>query len=108
MQCPAVCFLQNDWLFTNKIEFEFSKKEEKSTIKCKCGKPMDSNKWNYECSNCNIKIPKQLCGLLLPESAIKDLITKGSTKQISGFKSKSGKNFKTKLKLENGKVEFDF
>ena len=93
---------------SNKIEFEFSKKEEKSTIKCKCGKPMDSNKWNYECSNCNIKIPKQLCGLLLPESAIKDLITKGSTKQISGFKSKSGKNFKTKLKLENGKVEFDF
>lgn len=97
----------------NKIAFEFTNNQNdgggsKPSIICKCGKPIASSKWNYECSDCNIKIPKQLCGLLLSESVVKDLLSKGKTRQLSGFKSKSGKNFKAKLKLENGKVEFDF
>lgn len=45
----------------------------------------------------------------LPISAIKQLIKTGETAQLKGFKSKkTGKTFSAKLKLEAGKLRFDF
>ena len=39
---------------------------------------------------------------------MKLLLTNGKTSQIRGFISKNGKPFDAYLKLENGKVVFDF
>ena len=39
---------------------------------------------------------------------MKSLLEKGVTKEISGFKSKAGKTFSAKLKLNEGKTEFEF
>jgi len=39
---------------------------------------------------------------------LKQLLEKGITKDIKGFKSKSGKEFKAKLQIKEGEVKFVF
>ncbi|MDV8928652.1 topoisomerase C-terminal repeat-containing protein [Leuconostoc mesenteroides] len=40
---------------------------------------------------------------------MKDLITKGETSKLKGFKSKkTGKKFDAKLTIKEGKLSFDF
>ena len=38
----------------------------------------------------------------------KTLLTQGETGRLKGFRSKAGKPFEAKLKLENGEVRFAF
>jgi len=45
----------------------------------------------------------------LSKTIVKELIEKGETKIIKGFKSKkTGKKFDAKLKLSDGKLSFNF
>lgn len=80
---------------------------------CKTGHMIDQGKF-YGCSNynskepCNFSLPIKWAGKTLSKTAIKDLITKGNTKEISGFKSKAGKSFSASLKLVDGKLKFVF
>lgn len=57
--------------------------------------------------------PKQGEDFTLPKkwsskTAIKALVTKGETSKLKGFKSKKGKVFDAKLKLDGHKLSFDF
>lgn len=42
------------------------------------------------------------------QKQVKDLVNKGKTEQIKGFKKKSGDKFDAMLRLENGKIAFAF
>jgi len=75
---------------------------------------MTALKFNLLCDpekgGCGLKIPREVAGKKLPSSALDALTGKGITGMISGFKSKSGKTFQARLKIdkEGKKVAFDF
>lgn len=81
---------------------------------CKTGKIVDKGKF-YGCTNykatdpCTFSLPKKWSEKALGKTAIKDLITKGETTKLKGFKSKkTGKKFEAKLKISDGKLSFVF
>ncbi|WP_057871030.1 type IA DNA topoisomerase [Liquorilactobacillus ghanensis] len=81
---------------------------------CKQGKIVDKGRF-YGCTNykadksCKFTLPKKWSEKTIGKTAIKALITKGTTTKLKGFKSKkTGKKFDAKLKLTNGKISFDF
>ncbi|MFH4442562.1 type IA DNA topoisomerase [Lactobacillus helveticus] len=53
-------------------------------------------------------LPKKWSSKTLGKTAIKALVTKGETSKLKGFKSKKGKSFDAKLKLDGHKLSFDF
>jgi DNA topoisomerase-3 len=53
-------------------------------------------------------LPKKWSSKTLGKTAIKALVTKGETNKLKGFKSKKGKSFNAKLKLDGHKLSFDF
>lgn len=63
------------------------------------------------CGNegCNFHIFRTILGKKLTNSELTDLIIKGQTRELSGFKCKDGKPFKAKLKRDdNGGISFVF
>ncbi|WP_010287696.1 type IA DNA topoisomerase [Kurthia massiliensis] len=66
----------------------------------------------YGCTNykagCKMTISKIVAQKKISPKQLTDLVTKGETAILKGFKSKKGNPFSAKLKLENGKVTFDF
>ena len=63
------------------------------------------------CSNegCNFHIFRTILGKKLTNSELTDLIIKGQTRELSGFKCKDGKPFKAKLKRDDkGGIAFVF
>lgn len=79
-----------------------------------CGGNIIENSKAYSCSNwkeknCQFTIWKSISGKKISETNIKELLDKGLTKEINGFKSKQGKTFSARLKLsEDNKIEFIF
>jgi DNA topoisomerase III len=80
----------------------------------KCGSPVVETKKAYSCtawktSGCDFAIWKQVSGKRLGESQARQLLTKGRTGQLKGFKSKAGKPYAAALKLDGDhKVRLDF
>ena len=72
---------------------------------------LDKGKF-YGCSGykegCKFTLPKKWSSKTIPKSNIKQLIEKGETTEIKGFKSEKGNKFNAKLKLENDKLQFVF
>ena len=105
---------------TRKWVIELDEKVESGSVSTKekvgtcpvCGKDVVKTKWGYGCSGytdgCKFTIPGEIASKKLTEKNVKDLLEKNATGTIKGFKSKSGKSFDAKLKLEDGKVSFDF
>ena len=78
-----------------------------------CGNDVIKNKKAYGCSNwkngCKFTIWGIIAGKKITDNQIKDLLTKGKTNKIKGFKSKKGSKFDAYLKLlEDGSVKFEF
>lgn len=77
-----------------------------------CGKRVIENSKSYSCEGykegCNFSIWKNICGKKITEKIAKQLLEKGRTSLITGFKSKSGNKFDSYLVLRNNKVEFEF
>ncbi len=76
-----------------------------------CGKSVLRTRFRYACENrdCDFSVGTSLCGREIPSGAVVDLLTKGKTQKMQGFVSKkSGKTFSARLKIEDGKVLFDF
>ncbi len=89
-------------------------------LKCpKCGGELTTTSFGYGCTNyfndeinCKFNLG-QVAGVDISEEQFKKLVTEGKTDLIEGFKSKSGKPFKSVLKMEKDedgefKVTFDF
>jgi DNA topoisomerase III len=81
----------------------------------KCGSPVVETKKAYSCSawkssGCDFAIWKQVSGKRLSEAQAKQLLVKGRTGQLKGFRSKAGKPFSAALKLDGDhrvRLEFD-
>ncbi|MBQ3409584.1 MAG: topoisomerase C-terminal repeat-containing protein [Clostridia bacterium] len=79
--------------------------------KCNNGNIVE-NKKGYGCDRwkegCNFIIWKTIANKNITKQNVKDLLTKSETKELDGFRSKSGKTFSSKLILNDGKIEFKF
>ncbi|MCM0599438.1 type IA DNA topoisomerase [Periweissella fabalis] len=81
--------------------------------RCQTGAIVDKGKF-YGCSNyrkdgdCSFTLPKQWSGKKVPINALRDLINNQETKLLKGFKSKNGKVFNAKLKINDDKITFVF
>lgn len=78
-----------------------------------CGGNVIRTKFGYGCSNfrengCKFSVSKSICSRTISVSNVKMLLATGKTSKIQGFISKTGKAFDASLKLENGRVVFDF
>lgn len=77
-----------------------------------CGGTMRSLAWGYGCSNykdgCTFAINRKIANKIVPETQVIKLLENGITDTIKDFKSKEGREFSAKLKIEDGKVAFDF
>ena len=82
-----------------------------------CGREIVENRKGYSCwsrddPGCGFVIWKRKAGKILPVSVAKELIEKGKTeKQVTGFRGRSGRTFRAKLKLHQdaeGKWRVDF
>jgi DNA topoisomerase-3 len=82
-----------------------------------CGRDVIENRKGYSCwskddPGCGFVIWKQKAGKTLPPAVVKELMDTGKTeKQVNGFKGRSGRTFKAKLKLvqnDEGKWRVDF
>ncbi len=80
----------------------------------RCGAPVVETRKAYGCSawkksGCDFVIWKQVSGKRLSEGQAKQLLTKGRTGQMKGFKSKAGKPYSAALKLDGEhKVRLEF
>ncbi|MCB2294670.1 topoisomerase C-terminal repeat-containing protein [Clostridium algoriphilum] len=63
------------------------------------------NQWK---EGCKFTIWKTIAGKKLTEKQAIQLIEKGKTNKIKGFKNKAGKKFDASLRLEIRQVKFDF
>lgn len=98
-----------------KIEFDFpdKDKEPEALGKCPlCGKPITETNKAFSCSGykegCKFSIWKEISGKKLSINQAQELLKKGKTSIIKGFKSKAGKKFDAVLVLKEGKIEFEF
>ena len=77
-----------------------------------CQKDVLKSRYGYACSGykdgCKFSINAVICKRVISKKNAIMLLETGKTSEIQGFVSKTGKPFNAKLKLENGKVVFDF
>ena len=78
-----------------------------------CEKDVIRTKFGYGCvgykdSSCKFSINKSICSRVISVSNVKMLLATGKTSKIQGFISKNKKQFDAYLKLQDGKVVFDF
>ena len=113
-------------LAENEIKEVFAKKElpyEKDTDdgflgdvagKCPlCQGEIKRTSFGYGCSNykdgCKFSVNGVICGRVISIANVKKMLETGQTYKIEGFVSqKSGKTFDAKLRIDNGKIVFDF
>jgi len=83
-----------------------------------CGRDVIENRKGYSCwskddPGCGFVIWKKKANKILPVSVVKELMETGRTaKPVTGFRGRSGRTFRAKLRLEQGeegkwRVEFD-
>jgi DNA topoisomerase-3 len=83
-----------------------------------CGRDVIENRKGYSCwtkddPGCGFVIWKQKAGKTLPPAVVRELMDKRKTAHpVAGFRGRSGRTFKAKLRLEQGddgkwRVEFD-
>ncbi len=78
-----------------------------------CGGEVKRMKYNYCCMNykeqgCKFSVGAYILGRSISKSNVQILLAEGKTSKIQGFTSKNGKKFDAFLKLQDGKVVFDF
>jgi len=76
-------------------------------------RPLMKGKFGWYCAGkkeklCEFAIAAEIAHKKITDTNVKQLIEKGITKEISGFKSKTGNKFAAKLQLNEGKVDFLF
>jgi DNA topoisomerase III len=77
-----------------------------------CGAQVVEQKKSFSCSRwrdgCSLTIWKTMSGKKISVRTARALLRDGKTSVLKGFKSKSGKPFNARLKLDEGKVGFEF
>ena len=77
-----------------------------------CNGKVVKSKYGYGCANykegCKFRISGVICKRIISLANAKMLLEAGKTAKIQGFTSKTGKPFDAVLKMDDGKVVFDF
>ncbi len=77
-----------------------------------CGADFVRTSFGYGCrgykEGCKFSVNAMVCGRVISVSNMKLALETGKTSKIEGFISKNGKQFSAVMKLENGKLVFDF
>ena len=78
-----------------------------------CGADVKRTKFGYGCSaykekGCKFSFSSYICGRSISKANATMLLSTGKTSKIQGFISKNGKKFDAFLKIDDGKVIFDF
>lgn len=77
-----------------------------------CGKPVIDQSKSYSCSGwregCSFVIWKTMSGKKVSTAMATKLLKSGRTQVLKGFVSKAKKKFDARLKIEDGKVGFEF
>jgi hypothetical protein len=95
-------------------KLDFTGKE--SLGKCpRCGRKISETETSYICERsqadrqpCKFKLSKAILGREIPKDQAQKLLATGKTDLLDGFISKRGRPFFAYLKLEDGKVSFEF
>ncbi|PYJ37395.1 MAG: DNA topoisomerase III, partial [Verrucomicrobia bacterium] len=95
-------------------KIDFTGKESVGTCP-KCGGKIFETENSYICERsqsprtpCKFRLSKTILGLDIPKEQAQKLLTAGKTDLLDGFISKRGRPFSAYLKLEDGKVGFEF
>ncbi|HKB39961.1 MAG TPA: topoisomerase C-terminal repeat-containing protein, partial [Gemmataceae bacterium] len=77
-----------------------------------CGSGVIEQDKSYSCSGwrsgCKFAIWKTIAGKRISPRTAQALLRRGRSQVLKGFKSKSGRAFDARLKLDQGAVRFDF
>ena len=77
-----------------------------------CGSEVTEQEKSYGCSGwrngCKFAIWKTIAGKRISARTAQALLRRGRSPLLKGFKSKSGRAFDARLKLDQGEVRFDF
>jgi DNA topoisomerase-3 len=77
-----------------------------------CGSDVIEQAKSYSCSGwrsgCKFAIWKRIAGKRISARTAQALLRRGRSQVLKGFKSKSGRAFDARLKLDQGDVRFDF
>jgi DNA topoisomerase-3 len=77
-----------------------------------CGSDVIEQEKSYSCSGwrsgCKFAIWKTIAGKRISPRTAQALLRRGRSQLLKGFKSKSGRAFDARLKLDQGEVRFDF
>ena len=78
-------------------------------VKCpSCGAEARLMNSGCQCPECGFQVKSYIAHKRIPLTAMKDLLEKGETPLIKGFRSKKGNTFDAVLELAGGKVVFNF
>ncbi|MDA8336342.1 MAG: DNA topoisomerase 3 [Peptococcaceae bacterium] len=97
-----------------KVGFAFADKAAESLGRCPlCGREVIEGKKGWGCSGykagCKFVIWQEIAGKKVTTAQIKELLQKGRTRILKGFKSQAGKEFAAAMVLRpDGKVELEF
>jgi DNA topoisomerase III len=77
-----------------------------------CGSDVVEQPKSYGCSGrtqgCQFTVWKTIAGKTIGVRAVQSLLRNGQSPLLKGFRSKTGKSFDARLKLEGGEVRFEF
>ena len=100
------------------VQFDFENVEDDivKDVRCPvCGGAIKKTSFGFGCVNYKKDDPEsckfsigQIAGKSISEANVKQLLGEGHTETIRGFKAKSGSKFDACLKLEDGRIVFDF
>lgn len=104
-------YLQEALMELDHIQFKkaFRKERKQIGICPVCGKSVVELPKGYGCSGypeCKFSIFKQIAGRTMRKKDIINLLTKGTTGELSGFKSRDGKPFSAELIIKDGQVSW--
>lgn len=92
---------------TQKVEFVKEEASESSLVCPVCNKPLMESESVFNCE-CGFRQYKEVAHKKISNEEWNTIFTKGKSGLIKGFRSKAGKPFNAYLKLEDGKVTFEF
>ena len=102
----AALALDADW----KTVFSFPDKDPEAAVKCpRCGNVVSFNQNGAWCRSCGLSVWSTVAGKKLSDAQVREILEKGRTGVLSGFRSKAGNPFSAALVLgDDGKVGFEF
>ena len=86
------------------VKVDFEKMKEFKNDLIEFPKSISCSSWKE--TKCDFVIWKQIAGKVISETIIQELLKKGKTDVLQGFKSREGNPFSAKLVLSNNKVVF--